>query len=291
MVVWLRGDEPLCTEFNLEANAVMQQLGIKRSRLTQISGRELRVARIRRGRYVSPVYRQCDVDEYADWTRATATHLKASGVLTDAAAQLESSSERLAMRVEQATDAVAGVVHDVVARTSGRIVARIEQELSALRREQESERQRSDSLLRETNLTLRNVREACATQQRLIDSLLATVTLLTAELRESAASLRILHEQTQIGQTLTRAQIEESHAQLRAAVSATSTSPSLAQLKRLSREKPRARRRLECGNARDGQTSDSGAWRTDHSKNRGSSVGCKRTRRQSAKRRPSQPRP
>ena len=88
MIVWLRGDESLCAEFIVDADEVMRQLGIRRSRLTQISGRELRVGRMRRGRYVSPVYRQVDVDAYQQWTRATASHLKSSAVLNDAADQL-----------------------------------------------------------------------------------------------------------------------------------------------------------------------------------------------------------
>src|SRR5262245_8088354 len=89
MIVWLRGDEPYCGDFVLEADAVMTQLGIRRSRLTQISGRELRVGRIRRGRYVMPVYRQTDVDSYRGWTRATASHLKSSTLLQDAADSLK----------------------------------------------------------------------------------------------------------------------------------------------------------------------------------------------------------
>src|SRR5438045_3561626 len=49
MLVWLRGDESYCGDFCLDADQVMVRLGIKRSRLTQISGRELRVGRMRMG--------------------------------------------------------------------------------------------------------------------------------------------------------------------------------------------------------------------------------------------------
>ncbi len=100
MMVWLRGDEDLCSDFSLDADAVMQRLGIRRSRLTQISGRELRVGRMRKGRYVSPVFRPEDVEAYLSWTRASASHLKSSGLLHDAAGELMQQSARLSDRFE-----------------------------------------------------------------------------------------------------------------------------------------------------------------------------------------------
>lgn len=100
-IVWLRGDEPWCPDFALDAEAVMQRLGIKRTRLTQISGKELRVGRIRRGRYVAPVYRESDVESYAAWTRPTAAHLKSSQVLEDAARALAQQGEVVAERVHE----------------------------------------------------------------------------------------------------------------------------------------------------------------------------------------------
>jgi hypothetical protein len=101
MVIWLRGDEPYCTEFTLEADAVMEKLGIRRTRLTQISGRELRVGRIRKGRYIVPVYRPIDVMEYQSWTRASVTHVKSSSVVQEAADSLRVAVEELTERVDQ----------------------------------------------------------------------------------------------------------------------------------------------------------------------------------------------
>jgi hypothetical protein len=95
LVVWLRGDEPFAGEFNLDADAAMNLLGIKRSRLTQISGRELRVGRIRIDRYIRPMYRKSDIDEYLSWTRATASHLKSSDVLIAAANELREESKEV----------------------------------------------------------------------------------------------------------------------------------------------------------------------------------------------------
>ena len=88
MIVWLRGDEPWFTQFDMDAEAVMHALGIKRSRLTQISGRELRVGRVRVDRYIRPVYRSNDIEKYLAWTRATASHQKSSDAIKTAVEQL-----------------------------------------------------------------------------------------------------------------------------------------------------------------------------------------------------------
>lgn len=101
MIVWLRGDEPYCGEFTLEADAVMEKLGIRRTRLTQISGRELRVGRIRKGRYIVPVYRPIDVMEYQSWTRASVAHVKSSSVVQEAADSLRTAGEELTDRVDR----------------------------------------------------------------------------------------------------------------------------------------------------------------------------------------------
>jgi len=95
LVVWLRGDEPFAGDFSLDADQVMAQLGIRRSRLTQISGKELRVGRMRKGRYVSPVYRPVDVEAYTAWTRPPATHQKAAEVIDEVVSRLDDRQEAL----------------------------------------------------------------------------------------------------------------------------------------------------------------------------------------------------
>lgn len=102
MVVWLRGDEAWYPQFDLDADAVMQRLGIKRSRLTQISGKELRVGRVRMDRYVRPIYRSADVEQYSNWTRATASHQKSSSALKEAVDALQSQGSQIAQVVEAA---------------------------------------------------------------------------------------------------------------------------------------------------------------------------------------------
>jgi hypothetical protein len=98
LIVWLTGTEPWFSEFSLEADEVMAMLGIKRSRLTQIAGREIRVGRVRRGRYVSPVFRPVDVEQYLAWVRAPASHVKSAGILSDAADALKAQSEEIERR-------------------------------------------------------------------------------------------------------------------------------------------------------------------------------------------------
>ena len=100
MQVWIRGDEPYAGQFSMDAEEVMEILGIKRSRLTQISGRELRVGRARRNRHIRPVYRPEDVHRYKDWSRATATAAKSSSAIDLAAAKLDSVAASLPTALE-----------------------------------------------------------------------------------------------------------------------------------------------------------------------------------------------
>lgn len=97
-VIWLQGDEPFFEEFNLRAEDVMSRLGIRRSRLNQISGRELRVGKTRVNQYMRPVYRPRDVEEYLEWTRPTATHKRSSEELHEARTKLEEQSEEMMRR-------------------------------------------------------------------------------------------------------------------------------------------------------------------------------------------------
>ena len=94
MCVWLRGDED-SNDFTMTAEEVMVELNIKRSRLTQISGKELRVGRKRVERYVKPFYRHIDVLTYKEWTRASATRQRSAEIIEKAADDIEKRSERL----------------------------------------------------------------------------------------------------------------------------------------------------------------------------------------------------
>lgn len=99
MIVMLEGHEPYVPQFSLNADQAMAKLGIKRSRLNQISGKELRVGRIKAGRYIKPMYRERDVEAYLEWTRPTASHQaskKALETVTDTIdAQLNVIADRI----------------------------------------------------------------------------------------------------------------------------------------------------------------------------------------------------
>lgn len=103
MIVWLRGDESWFAEFNMDADGVMKTLGIKRSRLTQISGRDLRVGRVRVDRYIRPIYRLVDVQQYLNWTRATASHQKSSDSIKMATDHLHEQSLLIQSTMETLT--------------------------------------------------------------------------------------------------------------------------------------------------------------------------------------------
>lgn len=91
MIVYLKGDEDFANEFSINADEAMNRLGIKRSRLTQISGRELRVGKIRHDRYIRPIYRVEDIESYINWTRPTASHKKSSDLLSQALETVQAS--------------------------------------------------------------------------------------------------------------------------------------------------------------------------------------------------------
>ena len=106
MVVWLQGNEIYASDFSLDADQAMIRLGIKRSRLNQISGRELRVGKARVDRYIKPFYREVDVEDYFSWTRATATHKKSSQEIEHASKKLEGHAEEIVGRLSNYTEEV-----------------------------------------------------------------------------------------------------------------------------------------------------------------------------------------
>ena len=95
MKVWLKGDESYFSDFSWDANKVMEVLGIKRSRLTQISGQDLRVGKARIDRYLRPVYRPKDVENYLKWTQPTASHKKSTSIIEQARKNLEETTKQL----------------------------------------------------------------------------------------------------------------------------------------------------------------------------------------------------
>ncbi|MFK7874022.1 MAG: hypothetical protein AB8C84_12790 [Oligoflexales bacterium] len=101
MTVWLTGEEDYFSEFTMDADAVMAQLQIKRSRLTQISGKELRVGRTRIDRYIRPVFRPQDIENYLNWSRAPATKQKSNAELSELQQQFEAKISEILSKAPQ----------------------------------------------------------------------------------------------------------------------------------------------------------------------------------------------
>lgn len=100
-IVMLDDETHLKNEFTMDADAVMGVLGIKRSRLTQISGKELRVGKLKVDRYTRPFYRPEDVEAYKNWTRATASHQTSAKVLEEAGQLLKKECIEIKTNIEE----------------------------------------------------------------------------------------------------------------------------------------------------------------------------------------------
>lgn len=144
LVVWLEGHEPYVADFCLNADQAMAKLGIKRSRLNQISGKELRVGRIKSGRYIKPMYREEDIESYLQWTRPTASHQASKRALESATAGIETKLDSLADHLEQrltASQEQADKIHHAVAvevmEWLAPALTSIREELAAVKRDLE----------------------------------------------------------------------------------------------------------------------------------------------------------
>lgn len=114
MIVWLCGDEE---EFSLTAEDVMATLDIKRSRLTQISGRELRVGRRRVDRYLKPFYRPVDVHSYQEQTRAALTRQRSAAAVSSVAADIEARHKTMLQATTTQMTAAITAVSQTLQRT------------------------------------------------------------------------------------------------------------------------------------------------------------------------------
>lgn len=211
MLVWLRGDEPIAAAFSLEAEAVMAKLGIRRSRLTQLCGKELRVGRVRRGRYVVPVFRPIDVEEYQAWSRAPATHIKSSNLLKEAADSLAERSSSILDQFELATDRWQATIDSRLAKLTGELLKQSSQEantrrsdLERLRRdlsEQDGKRHAAESCwqarLNQLSEHMERQAAAGAVQARELAELAALIRLLRADADRRQAELQAQVESLQ----------------------------------------------------------------------------------------------
>lgn len=123
LIVWLRGDEPWFTQFDMDADATMATLGIKRSRLTQIAGRDLRVGRVRVDRYIRPVFRSIDVAAYLNQTRATASHQKSSEAIQVASLAFNAQIDRFQSTLDAISSNLTAQLNSVLGTMIGESMA------------------------------------------------------------------------------------------------------------------------------------------------------------------------
>lgn len=123
MIVWLRGDEPWFTQFDMDADSTMAALGIKRSRLTQIAGRDLRVGRVRVDRYIRPVFRSIDVAAYLNQTRATASHQKSSEAIQVASLAFNTQIDRFQSTLDAISSNLTAQLNSVLGTLIGESMA------------------------------------------------------------------------------------------------------------------------------------------------------------------------
>lgn len=117
MIVMLKGDESFFSDFSWDAIEVMKVLGIKRSRLNQISGKELRVGKARIDRYLRPIYRPADVKDYLSWTRPTASHKRSSSIVEEARKKLEDKTDELISQITNSSDYISNNLEKILHKT------------------------------------------------------------------------------------------------------------------------------------------------------------------------------
>lgn len=94
-VLYLDLHDPRAAQFDVGADEAMEALGIKRSRLTQISGRTLPCARIKIGRYVRPMYRHQDIENYRSRLRIPQSRAHAAQIIERTTSHLEKCATEL----------------------------------------------------------------------------------------------------------------------------------------------------------------------------------------------------
>jgi hypothetical protein len=203
MIVWLRGDEPWFSQFDMDADTTMAALGIKRSRLTQISGRDLRVGRVRMDRYIRPVYRSLDVEQYLNQTRATASHQKSSDAIKQAMEQLSEQSNRMLATIDTIgsnfSAQINGVICELVTDSVNKALEPLTQQIGTLPVELHSQittsfheiQQRVDHSIAELANTLTTAATAMQSSAR---EQAAALEILTLQLNQTSEKTALMEE-------------------------------------------------------------------------------------------------
>lgn len=111
--LYLDPSSPEAQEFDCDAAEAMTYLGIKRSRLTQISGQSLVCARIKVDRYTRPMYRWSDVKAYHEQSKARVSYSKSTAVLETATQSLETKIAELETTLYQLQLSISEFKHQI----------------------------------------------------------------------------------------------------------------------------------------------------------------------------------
>lgn len=191
MILVLRGDEAIIDDFSYDADQAMEFLGIKRSRLTQISGRELRVARIRRDRYIRPVYREADLRDYMDWTRATATHVSSSKAIEQAVESLDDRFNDVLVVLQERLRQQADEDQIWLKAELNRLLRSLV-DIQTLREAPAKPGVQSDWILRKLNEILQRIDEAAVRGENGFREVGAKIDFFLPEIRELHAAQKLL---------------------------------------------------------------------------------------------------
>jgi hypothetical protein len=199
MIVWLRGDESWFGEFNMDADGVMKTLGIKRSRLTQISGRDLRVGRVRVDRYIRPIYRLIDVQQYLTWTRATASHQKSSDSIKMATDHLHEQSLLIQSTMETLTagftESLREDMSTFIANTVGQGLLPMQQKVDAFQSSITALTSDLTAFVAETmNSTIEQLKQTCAAIQESSRLQSAALEILALQLNQTSEKTAAIDE-------------------------------------------------------------------------------------------------
>ena len=82
-ILYLSTADPRILEYDCSAAQAMEILGIKRSRLHQITGSKLACARIKIGRYLRPMYKKSDLTDYLHSLRSPLSKAKSQKIFDD----------------------------------------------------------------------------------------------------------------------------------------------------------------------------------------------------------------
>ena len=105
-IIYLSNDDPRIQEYTHNATEAMNILGIKKSRLHQITGTKLPCARIKIGRYLKPMYRHSDITDYLESLRTPISSAKSHKLINQSLQSLRSYALQINSFLDHDSDTV-----------------------------------------------------------------------------------------------------------------------------------------------------------------------------------------